>query len=193
MTIKHWLHEIAYILYVMWMPYCTLYPQESWDYIGSSKMVYDMENDKFPNPIDKNIKLVRPMCYLYYHECHSIVTVLSLYNIVLSVLCPYIVTVLSTCCPCIVTPIATPSIACVQHIQVHWTQSAGSTTAGHRHTKSILTWNSWPGEECSLCVCVCVCVCVFNIPYFALLEALLVHRCFVQLVPLEWFLMNTLQ
>ena len=25
------------------------YAQESWDYIGSSRMVYDMENGKFPN------------------------------------------------------------------------------------------------------------------------------------------------
>lgn len=37
------------LIFLLW---CFVWPQETFDYIGSSRMVYDMENNKFPWDLD---------------------------------------------------------------------------------------------------------------------------------------------
>ena len=39
--------------------------QESWDYIGSSRMVYDMQQNVFPQSMDKDKKVGYTYIYIY--------------------------------------------------------------------------------------------------------------------------------
>ena len=41
------LKQFNYLSLQHWCSYC--FTQENWDYIGSSRMVYDMEHNDFPN------------------------------------------------------------------------------------------------------------------------------------------------
>lgn len=58
-------------LHMSCMRVCTVWLQETFDYIGSSKMVYDMQNNQFPVDLD-NIHSVLEIGQVR-HWCHELI------------------------------------------------------------------------------------------------------------------------